>query len=679
MQTKVSAEKVTHLPESLLPPWKEIRTILQVEFEDLAPLSAVVTKLLQLSGDEKNSLDQISSIIETDPSMAAKLLRVVNSPAYGLSLPKGNVKQAVFHIGFHMVMTLALESMFFDYFRNSAENMNNLFFWRHCLAVAQLSRHLAVSVGHPSPDDVYTAGLLHDIGKTILDRYGKISYGDFIKARCGSAGLLIEEEADIIGLGHDEVGAYFCCKWNLPPSITLAVKFHHQPFAYLGLSHDDALLIACVSMADFMAWTQGMGSVDIARQPLLQKEVDELINPSRIDLNSLVLKADREVKRVADFYGFTFPTSEALRENLIRANLHLGKIITGYYDHQKELEGDKGPLVNIGKSLAFTHKSLDFREIISSTLDAIKLDFAFDRVYFMEITDPTRFLAVKHVSCQGDTCGSLTNLQVNITVRMKGFMECLRTRKPVIIDGRSEDEQNLLNTLSLTEMGIVPIISDKRISGIVGIDNVRSRRPLQLDELSALVSVAQELGTALEHAKIVENYRVKANTDHLTGLYNRAEVDELLEKAFAAAKNGKTQLSVGMIDIDHFKKFNDTFGHLAGDGVLRLVAATLKKGSRPEDHTGRYGGEEFIVILTDTGYEDALNYAERLRGEIEKLGLTLMKRFKGNPLTVSIGIASINSSMSSRQVLLNKADKALYQAKELGRNRVVGGESILKN
>jgi len=301
------------------------------------------------------------------------------------------------------------------------------------------------------------------------------------------------------------------------------------------------------------------------------------------------------------------------------------------------------------------------------------MDFGFDRVYLMEITKPNRILAASYVRCSRGSCGPLPGLKIDIS-RLKGFMECLRTRLPVIIDGGHEEEQHLLNTLSLKEIGLVPIACDKSINGIIGVDNNQTGRPLQLKELSSLVFVARELGTAIEHAKIVENYRLKANTDYLTGIYNRAGVDELIEKSFAAAKAAGTKLSIGMIDIDFFKKFNDTFGHQAGDGVLRIIGAALKKSSRPEDHTGRYGGEEFIVILNNTGYEDALLYAERLRSEIEKLGLTLLKRFSGAALTISIGIATLTPAMMSSQELLKEADKALYQAKGLGRNRVQGAQ-----
>ena len=664
-------------PEDLLlPSQDQIRHVLRVEPMELEPFPATVLKLLRVIGDEKSSLNELSRIIETEPSMVVNLLRVVNSASYGLGRKIDDIKQAILQLGFLSVKGLAIEYSLFSYFKNGKDNINSLFFWRHCLAVAHLSKYIALALGHPSSDAVYTAGLLHDIGKIILDRYGKITYGDFVKARSGSPGLLIEEEADMIGMGHDDAGAYFCCKWDLPDSITLTVKFHHRPFAHLKLSHHEALLVACVSLADFLAWTQGIGSVDIPRQPLLQKEVHQLIDLRGIDLSSLVVKMDREVKNVADFYGVTFPTNQVLRGNLIKSNLHLSELITSYYDHQCKLKTDEASRAQISSYLAVPHQSLDYREIISSTLDAIQQGLGFDRVYFLEVSGPKRILTLSCNLCSGDSCNSLPSLQVRLAAGMKGFMGCMRTRQPAIITGESEGEQQILKTLSLKELGIVPVTSDKRVKGIIGVDNAQTGRALQLSDLTALVSVAKELGTALDHAKTLCTYRLKANTDHLTGLYNRAAVDGLLARAIALAKNNHSPLSVGMIDIDHFKKFNDTFGHVAGDGVLRLVAAALTKSSRPDDYTGRYGGEEFIVILSNIGHEDALLYAERIRSEIEKLGVTLIKRFKNTPLTVSIGVASITPFIRRKKELLKEADKALYQAKGLGRNRVVGSQIL---
>jgi diguanylate cyclase (GGDEF)-like protein len=131
-------------------------------------------------------------------------------------------------------------------------------------------------------------------------------------------------------------------------------------------------------------------------------------------------------------------------------------------------------------------------------------------------------------------------------------------------------------------------------------------------------------------------------------------------------------LAIGMVDIDFFKKFNDTFGHLVGDDILKVIASLMQKTSRPTDCVGRYGGEEFIFILPDTSFEPALHFAERFRLRVEQLGQLLEKRFSGHPLTVSLGIAAYEADCPDHKTLVARADQALYAAKKSGRNCVHG-------
>jgi len=220
---------------------------------------------------------------------------------------------------------------------------------------------------------------------------------------------------------------------------------------------------------------------------------------------------------------------------------------------------------------------------------------------------------------------------------------------------------------------IVPFCSQNKVIGILGMDNIVSQKPILPDTLSAIAIVANELGMALENAGLYKEAKAASRKDGLTGLLNRLAIDELLAKAFRKAVEEETALSLVMIDIDYFKLFNDQFGHQAGDNILKLIATTLKRLSRPFDHVGRYGGEEFIVVLNDTKLSKALVYAERIRREIAHLGRLLASRFPGTALTISAGISEYTKNIKNRDDLIARADKALYRAKEKGRNRVEEG------
>ncbi len=157
-----------------------------------------------------------------------------------------------------------------------------------------------------------------------------------------------------------------------------------------------------------------------------------------------------------------------------------------------------------------------------------------------------------------------------------------------------------------------------------------------------------------------------ATTDMLTEIYNRRKMYEILEHEYTRAKRYKTDLSVVMFDIDYFKKINDTHGHDVGDYVLKTVAKNVKKVLREIDYFGRWGGEEFLIILPQTNLEGAYTVAEKVRKVIENTGFG-----KIGKVTASFGVATyIEELDNSPDEILKSADIALYDAKKKGRNRV---------
>ncbi len=169
----------------------------------------------------------------------------------------------------------------------------------------------------------------------------------------------------------------------------------------------------------------------------------------------------------------------------------------------------------------------------------------------------------------------------------------------------------------------------------------------------------------------VDEVRQDSLLDPLTKIDNRKSFDRFLEVAIDSAEESGKSLSLVMIDIDHFKKFNDTWGHQTGDQVLRLVGSTLRSGTREEDLAARYGGEEFALILVDTDLEQACIVAEKIRKSIKNR--KLHKRSTNENLgciTVSSGVATFRSG-DSAETLVERSDVCLYAAKHAGRNRVI--------
>ncbi len=173
-------------------------------------------------------------------------------------------------------------------------------------------------------------------------------------------------------------------------------------------------------------------------------------------------------------------------------------------------------------------------------------------------------------------------------------------------------------------------------------------------------------GSMLAHIKILsEKLSEMAYTDSLTHIYNRLHFAHFLDAEIDKVKRYGGTFSIIFFDLDHFKEVNDNFGHLAGDEVLEKITEIVSKANRSADIFARYGGEEFIILTPETGLSGASIHAERLRNDIEK------HNFQGvGKITSSFGVTEFNVETDSLEKLLERADKALYMAKEYGRNRV---------
>jgi diguanylate cyclase (GGDEF)-like protein len=175
-----------------------------------------------------------------------------------------------------------------------------------------------------------------------------------------------------------------------------------------------------------------------------------------------------------------------------------------------------------------------------------------------------------------------------------------------------------------------------------------------------------------EERKIQEKLKLLATTDSLSGLYNRAEFMNLAKREFARAKRNNEELSLLIMDLDNFKVINDTFGHAAGDEMIREMGNIIRTGFRKTDIAGRIGGEEFAVVLKNASLEEAKKIAEQFRETVSRRKVIYGKQEIG--YTVSIGVAAIgsnNDDINNIEDILKMADDALYKAKAKGRNCVV--------
>ncbi len=207
----------------------------------------------------------------------------------------------------------------------------------------------------------------------------------------------------------------------------------------------------------------------------------------------------------------------------------------------------------------------------------------------------------------------------------------------------------------------VPVLSRSEVGYLTEVFNDMVARLRQgREELAAINETLREKNEELHEISI---------TDSLTGLYNRKHLMETLEREVARSKRGKHSFALLILDIDHFKKYNDTYGHLAGDEVLNRLASVFRESIRSCDYAARYGGEEFIILLPEIGPQEGMQAAERIRSRVAE------EVFGGDAdsvtVTVSVGIAAYPQDGDDPESVIKNADAAMYKAKELGRDRVV--------
>jgi diguanylate cyclase (GGDEF)-like protein/PAS domain S-box-containing protein len=233
-----------------------------------------------------------------------------------------------------------------------------------------------------------------------------------------------------------------------------------------------------------------------------------------------------------------------------------------------------------------------------------------------------------------------------------------------------------LDLTNVTESLCVPFMAQNEALGIVSLQmrsgqEHQEHAPRSSGEAERQLAevLAKQVALALGNLKLKESLKNQSICDPLTGLFNRRYMEESLEREFSRANRNKSSVAIVMMDLDHFKRFNDTFGHQAGDTLLRALGDLLKRSTRGQDIACRYGGEEFVLVLTDSNLAGALQRAEILRQQVKQLSVEYAGQLLG-AISVSMGVALFPDHGTTMGDVLRASDQALYCAKREGRDRV---------
>ncbi|RMF47242.1 MAG: diguanylate cyclase [Deltaproteobacteria bacterium] len=320
--------------------------------------------------------------------------------------------------------------------------------------------------------------------------------------------------------------------------------------------------------------------------------------------------------------------------------------------------------------------SLDLDILFERMLSSVIEQFSCDRVVLFTYNHGSEELVVRNVH------GIDRDLLRDVTFRMgEGVTgKAAMTQQITYVPDLQKDEETLGykgRHQSRGSMVAIPLVVKGRLVGVLNLHKIETGA-FDEGELRLLQAIANQAAISIDNSQLFEKARDLSNTDELTGLANRRHFQLILRREAAQAQRFHSHFSLIMADIDHFKTYNDTHGHLKGDIVLKRVADVMLQNTRGIDLVGRFGGEEFVILLPKTDKTGAQAAAEKLRAQI--LGETFPGADRSQPegrITLSLGVAEYPADSTDIYELLDLADRALYQAKEQGRNRVVAWKQVV--
>jgi diguanylate cyclase (GGDEF)-like protein len=392
---------------------------------------------------------------------------------------------------------------------------------------------------------------------------------------------------------------------------------------------------------------------------------------SLFELPILMLTAKNQIQDVVlgfqsganDYVQKPFDKDELIAR--VRTLLSLKRAVTTAIETEKQFENEKQKrmleetLREVTRAITST---LDLREVLDNILHAMAQFIDFDKSAVL-LNEDNDF--VMKANNGYDAAGLPEGAAIDLS-RDEFIARIVRTRKTLTDNAPASGfRENGGGTLA----GI-PILYQEDLLGVIVLN---CKTGDISDEL--LFTLAGQAGIAVQNARLFERINAMATTDGLTGLYNRRHFFELTDREFVRCKRYGAPLSVFMIDIDHFKRINDAHGHAAGDRVLTHLAKKLKTLVRDSDIVGRYGGEEFAVLLPETKLETAVKIAERIRKVVENEAAPTDGESGDIKYTLSIGVSAFTQEVRTVAAMFAAADKGLYEAKTLSRNRVVSKEA----
>lgn len=591
--------------------------------------------MLQLIADENARLDEIVRTVEADPTIAGRLLKLVNSPFAGVSRTVASVDTAVKMLGLQTIRGLALGYSLMSTSRTGAcDSFPYERFWSESLARAAAARTLAAQTKIVSADEAFTVGLVGKIGRLALATAFPHEYSRILFSVADrNVDALLQAELTAFEIDHNELSADMLQDWHLPELFSQSVRLQdrREPSSPpQGSRVDDmACLLRMAGVLAEVLVEPNTHSEDAAR---IRETARQLGIASDVVCSAYDV-ARNEWQALGQVYSVKTHESPSLRELGTRAPRENHRVLIA--DH------DASSLRHLAEQLT----SAGY-EVLTATNGAEALRVLRAEDVRLLITDSVMpdmdGLRICRALRETEEVGFVYIILLTADTDSNSLLDAFEAGADDYIH-RPYEPQELLARL-------------KAGARMVDLESRLAAHKLAAVRANAEFAVLNE---KLEHA---------ATTDELTGLGNRRLAMERLGEAWATSVRTGKPLACMAIDIDHFKKINDTYGHQAGDLVLRETAAMLRQAARAGEPLFRIGGEEFLLLCPDAMEDAAALGAERLRRAVAANTVTYgAERVSA---TISVGVARRDGTLSDAGGLVRRADEALYGAKRNGRNRV---------
>lgn len=638
------------------------------EIKDIPTLPQVTVELIRHAFLDEPDIQRVASIIEKDPTLTAKLFKTVNSAYFGLRVEVKNVSQAVSILGLETLRATIISIALGEYFINKSfgNALEAKDFCIHSLATAVVMRELALVLGIREAEQLYLLGLLHDLGKFVLDALPNSNYDEVLR-RVNQGTPVEQAEREVFGWDNKQVWLLLARTWGFPYEIVSLSRGTVRGSIEISTEK-------FIEEASQMAET--LGYTFIAPYPRVSSMQFKILS----DVTEEKLKrvgqiVQSQVEMISEILNLPVPDKTQIFRVLYRISRQLSAANSKFKKIQGELEFRVEVLEELTRVFTGIIKSLHSESLAISVVEALIEGFRVDSAFLL--THDNKGGLQGYAAWIANEDPGFHQIQLERDEITPLLKKCGNGNLPLKVNLLSElDElEPLLGDVSLA--WLAPIDVRGRCTSVIGLGiKDKGNRKFNNDDFGKILNIVSgEIGLSMENSRLYNRVKKEARTDPLTCINNRRTIMKVLNSEFARFKRHGIPLSVAIFDLDHFKVINDTRGHLAGDEFLVRTAKILKGGIRECDYIGRFGGDEFFAVFPGATAHETKTIVERIRDVLLEYCAAFDGPDIGKKLSVSVGVAAAEESMTQPDQLILLADSALYKAKEMGRNHSVVAES----